>query len=143
MRQNAFSAQSWPGIPERGSPLEDREPETLDGHCLQDSPIPFIVQIQFLLKSAINGTAFQQHDHSPPLCCAVEVMAIVIRTGFEPVSQTQYILAKSQKEMPDKKSEYKCLLAVVSLLRCFPQVVPSNNPVCVQRLPLLTTESDK
>ena len=30
-----------------------------DGHRLQDSPIPFIVQIQFLPKSAINGTAFQ------------------------------------------------------------------------------------
>ena len=57
------SAQAWmrfrlkagTGVPERGSPLEDREPETLDGHRLQDSPIPFIVQIQFFAVA----TAFQ------------------------------------------------------------------------------------
>lgn len=27
--------------------MEERELGTLDGYCLQDSPIPFIVQIQF------------------------------------------------------------------------------------------------
>ena len=52
-------------------------------------------------------------------------------------------IAFSHEEMPDKKSGHKCLLAGVSLLGCFLLIIPPNNPVCVQRLPLLTTESNK
>lgn len=43
-----FRLKAGTGITGARIPLEDREPGTLDGHCLQDSPIPFIVQIQFL-----------------------------------------------------------------------------------------------
>ena len=70
-------------------------------------------------------------------------MAIVIRAGFEPAFLTQRLLAKSHEEMLGKKSEYKCLLVGVSLLWCFLLGIPPNNPVCVQCLPLLTTESNK
>lgn len=63
--------------------------------------------------------------------------------GFEPILPTQRLLAKSHEEMPGKKSGHKCLLAGVSLTGCFLLVIPPNNPVCVQRLPLLTTESNK
>lgn len=134
-RQNAFSAQSWHRCsPGRGPSLEEGEPETLKKLRLQDESLPFFVQVHFL----------QTHPPSRNTTLSADkIVAVVIRAGFGPVSQTQRLLAKSHEEMLGKKSEYKCLLAVVSLLRCFPQVVPSNNPVCVQCLPLLTTESDK
>ena len=38
--------------------LDIPEPETLDGHCLQDSPIPSIVQIQFLRMQPPSVTWF-------------------------------------------------------------------------------------
>lgn len=54
------------GITGARTPLEDREPNTLDGHCLQDSPIPFIVQIQFLRTHPPSETwPYPKIDHDP------------------------------------------------------------------------------